>query len=188
MTRQEKKRFIASQFPQLELVTNREWADKAREIWVKVWEMSAWEKLEDPAANPITPSATLLQHCRAVLENCVQLAKIRQSIHGDKIDMDVLIVAAVLHDVSKLLEYEPRGGKEVVSKMGQLYQHAFYGAHLALEAGFPEEIVSIVLTHTHASHALPKTLEAVLFFYCDMADADMNRLRDGATLSIASSK
>ena len=188
MTHDEKKRFIADQFPQLQLVSRSEWPDKACEIWVKIWERSSWETLEDIPANPLTPNARLLDHVRAVIENCVQVAKVRESVHGDRVNMDVLIVAAVLHDTSKVLEYENREGHEVPSRLGELFQHGFYGAHMALEAGLPEEIVHIILTHAVITRACPKTLEGLILYYCDMVDADSNRLRDKAPLLIASHK
>ncbi|OGO05579.1 MAG: hypothetical protein A2Y60_04835 [Chloroflexi bacterium RBG_13_54_9] len=188
MNHEEKKRFIAERFPQLQLVTKSQWADAACEVWAKVWEMSSWEDLDTVPANPLTPSASLLNHVRAVVDNCIQVAKVREAVHGDKVDMDVLIVAGVLHDTSKVLEYEWRDGQEVVSRLGELYQHGFYAAHMTLEAGFPIEVVHIVLTHTHATRAYPKTLEGILLFYCDMVDADLNRLRDHGPLLLSTHK
>jgi len=188
MNHEEKKRFIAARFPQLQLVTKPQWADAACEVWAEVWEKSGWEDLEEIPANPLTPTASLINHVRSVVENCVQVAKVRESIHGDRVNLDVLIVAAVLHDSSKVLEYELREGREVPSRLGELYQHGFYAAHMALTAGLPEEIVHIILTHTVATHACPRTLEGLLLYYCDMVDADLNRLRDNAPLLIASHK
>lgn len=188
MTHDERKRYIADRFPQLKLVTHHEWREAAYEIWAKAWEKSSWEDLEEVPANPLTPTASLINHVRSVVENSIQVAKVRESIYGDRINLDVLIIAAVLHDTSKVLEYEWREGREVPSRLGDLYQHGFYAAHMALEAGLPEEIVHIILTHTVATRACPKTLEGLLLYYCDMVDADLNRLRDGAPLLIASHK
>lgn len=178
MNHEEKKRFIAARFPQLQQLTKPGWADAACEVWAKAWEMSTWEDLDKVPANPLTPNASLLNHCNAVIENCIAVAKTRQALFGDKLDMDVLIVSGVLHDATKILEYELRDGHEVVSRLGELYQHSFYAAHLCVEAGFPPEVIHIVHAHTHGSRVLPKTAEAVLFYYCDMVDADLNRFRD----------
>lgn len=184
----EKKRFILNRFPQLQLVTKPQWVDAACEAWAKVWEMSSWENIDAVPANLLTPSASLLNHVCAAVDNCIQVAKVRESIHGDKVDMDVLIVAGVLHDASKALEYELRDGQARVSRLGELYQHGFFAAHIALEAGFPMEVVHIILTHTDATRACPKTLEGILLFYCDTVDADLNRLRDHAPLIIPTCK
>lgn len=188
MTHEEKKRYIASKFPQLELVTRPEWAEAACEIWVKAWENSSWEDLEEVPANPLTPTVSLMNHMRFVVENCVQVARLRESIHGDRVNMDYLIVGAVLHDVSKLLEYERREGREVLSRKGELYQHGFYGAHMAIEAGLPEEIVHIILAHPPSIFARPKMTEDLILHYCDLVDADMNRFQVGAPLLVESHK
>jgi len=182
MTREEKRRYIESKFPQLQLVTRRDWAEAACDIWVKVWEQSPWENLDEVPANPLTPSVSLMQHMQFVIDTCVQVAKARQSLRGEPLNMDVLIVAAVLHDVSKLLEYERRGGKEVLSRLGELYLHGFYGAHMALEAGLPEEIVHLISTHPPSIPFQFKMAEGLIIHYCDLIDADLNRFRIGAPL------
>lgn len=188
MTHEERKRYIADRFPQLQQVTRREWAEATCEIWAKMWEKSSWEKLEELPANPLTPTASLLHHVRCVVENAIQVAKVRESVHGDRVNLDVLIVAGVLHDASKVLEYEIRGGREVQSRLGDLYPHGFYAAHMAEAAGLPEEIVHIILTHATSTYAYPRTAEGLILYYCDMVDADLNRLRDRSPLLIASHK
>ena len=188
MTHDERKRFIADRFPMLKAVTRKDWVEAACEIWAKAWEKSSWEKLDELPANPLTPSASLLNHVRGVVENAIQVSKVRESIHGDRVDMDILIVAGVLHDASKPLEYEMRNGKEMHSRFGDLYPHGFYAAHLAEAAGLPQEIVHIILTHTTSTKTYPITVEGLILYYCDMVDADLNRLRDKAPLLIASHK
>jgi putative nucleotidyltransferase with HDIG domain len=188
MTHEERKMYIRKRFPQLELVKRREWADAACEIWADLWEQSSWKVLDEVPANPLTPTASLINHVQAVVENCIHVAKIRESLYGDNVDMDVLIMGAVLHDASKVIEFEWRDGGEVVSKLGELYQHGFYAACKALESKLPDEIVHIILTHTGATRVCPKTVEGLVLCYCDMVDSDLNRLRDGSPLLITSHK
>ena len=80
----------------------------------------------------------------------------------------------LLHDVSKLLEYEPDGkGGYQRSSIGEKLQHGFYGAVLAREEGFSEEALHLILTHTPQSKMKPQYKEAILFSYMDLCDADM---------------
>jgi 23S rRNA maturation-related 3'-5' exoribonuclease YhaM len=102
--------------------------------------------------------------------------------------MDFLIISAVLHDVSKLLEYEQRDGKEVLSRTGELYPHGFHGARMAFEAGLPEEIVHIIATHAPTSSEIPKVAEGLILHYCDLIDADLNRFRVGTHMWVQSTK
>lgn len=188
MTHDEKKHYIEDKFPQLQFVKHREWIQTVCEIWVKVWEKSSWENLEEVPANPTTPTSSLLNHVRSVTENCIQVAKVRESIHGDRVNMDILIVAATLHDVGKVMEYERGPDGKARFRLGELYTHGFYGAHTVLTAGLPDEIVNIILTHAALFRPYPKTIEGMLLYYCDMVDADLNRLKDGVPLLVASHK
>ena len=75
MNHEDKKRFIAARFPQLQQLTKPGWADAACEVWAKAWELSTWEDLDKVPANPLTPTASLLNHCSAVVDNCIQVAR-----------------------------------------------------------------------------------------------------------------
>jgi hypothetical protein len=80
--------------------------------------------------------------------------------------MNFLIVSAALHDVSKLFEYEHREGREVLSRVGELYPHGFHEASMALEAGLPEEIAHIILTHPPTTRDCPRMAEGLILHFC----------------------
>ena len=98
-----------------------------------------------------------------------------------------------LHDVSKLVEYEPdpavgatsslpRRGRK--SRLGRNVQHAVYAAHKILTKELPLELVNLVVTHTHESNIRGETWEAAALFYADFADSDVGVSDAGAKLYV----
>jgi putative nucleotidyltransferase with HDIG domain len=124
-----------------------------------------------------------------VVQGAIALAECRQST-GYTIDLDMVIIAAVLHDVSKLVEFGPgqEPGTAVKTDHGRKFQHGFYGAHWAMAVGLPDDIAHIILSHSGSTRTFPLTEEGLLVLYADLADADICRLRAGAPLLVQRSR
>lgn len=167
--------YVASVFPEVDEIESRDIRKKVLEIWVDIWQESGWERIEDAPKNPSNVlERPLYVHIRSVTKQAVATAEIVRELHGIDYDRDVLVAAGLLHDVSKMIEYQPgEGGKKASSsKRGQLIQHAVYGAHKAWEKGMPDEIVHIIISHTHSSNKKPSTWESVVIHYVDYLDSD----------------
>lgn len=180
---------VRDMFPEVELLKNEEWKEKVCSIWKEAFENSNWSKLADAQYNPLAPNISLVDHTRAVTHGAISLSDSISSIFGIQVDKDILIVSCLLHDVCKLLEYDPSGdGGAVKSKIGKNYQHGFLSGYYALKEGFPQEVVSILISHTHESRAIPRSLEGLALYYADMADADFHRLLAKAPLLMEKNK
>ncbi len=175
-------------FPLWDAFENSQIAMKVANIWHDLWKNSKWENIEDAPFNVQCPGVSLINHTRSVTQGAFELAKVRNNVYGEKFDFDILLAGALLHDVSKLVEYEPGKGGAVKSKKGRLFQHGYIGAHKASCEGLPDEVVHIVICHTNHSRVLPQTPEAIVIYCADVADADLNRLRSGAPLIIGKLK
>ena len=127
---------------------------------------------------PVTLDANLVAHTRRVLLGCRDVARAvdQASIHPD---LDVLLEAAALHDVAKLLEYEPAGDGFRLSAIGRSLPHAAVGAQWAVAVGCPEAVARAVYVHTPSVAAAPESIEAVILFAVDQVDADASRLSVG---------
>jgi hypothetical protein len=160
------------------------------EIWDQVWQESDWEDLADIPKNPSSPAAparvpnawTLVTHTRAVAQLAVTSAETIRTLHGIDYDHDSLLALALLHDVSKVVEYE--GTKDAIEKgrMGNLIQHGVYGAFLMWKHGLSHEMVHGVISHTPSSRVLPQTHEALIVRYVDFLDTDAMLLDAGEKL------
>jgi len=172
-------------FPLLDAIKDRELARKVASIWYDVWQESHWKDLGDACFAPNCPGITLVKHVCAVTEAALALADIRQRIFGETIDRDLLIAGALLHDASKALEYEPTDGKPIPTKYRKLYQHGLLGAHKAINAGLPDELIHMIIAHTGKSRLMPQTPEALIVYFVDAADADLHKFKFGEPLTLS---
>jgi HD superfamily phosphodiesterase len=181
---------IEKAFPELNMINNVEWRKKVCNIWKEVYENSRWERLNDAQYNPLAPGISLVDHTKAVTLGALDLAKNLNKIFNVPVNNDVLIVSCLLHDVCKLMEYEPADNGTIAKKsmIGKLYQHGFLSGYYALKEDFPESIVSILVCHTAESKTIPRSIEGIALYYADMADADFHRLIAGAPLLLENKK
>ena len=103
------------------------------------------------------------------------------------LDKGVVVAAAILHDIGKLLEMEYHPVEARYTKHGSLIGHVMMGRDLVRDAavkieGFPEETL-LLLEHAILTHhgkrefgapILPQTLEALIVSYADDIDAKVN--------------
>jgi 3'-5' exoribonuclease len=106
------------------------------------------------------------------------------------VDMDLLITAAILHDLGKVYELSPFPENDYTDD-GQLLGHiVIMAARIEKEAsnipGFPRALKSL-LTHCVISHhgeyvfgspELPKTIEAFILHCADNSDAKLKMIEE----------
>ena len=154
MTKQE----ILELIPEIRYIESEELREKSIACWQQVIELGGWEEkglrnapLAAGMVSDDCPEKSI-DHCRRVVRVC-QMAW--EELGGwsneiGKLDHDVLICGAVLHDIGKFLEYDYRDGKACHSEKGRLFRHVVSGAYIAKVNGLPDEIVYMVLAHSDA--------------------------------------
>lgn len=182
--------YVQGLFPEVNGISDPELRGKVVDIWVETWRRSGWERIEDVPKNPETVGLrrNLVSHVRAVTAGALGIARAVGEFHGLRVNTDLLIAGCLLHDVSKLLEYEPRGEGAGKSALGRLIQHAVYGVHMAIKYGLPLELAHIINSHTAESRLAPRTLEAVIIYYADYADSDVLLLEAGRPLLLSAAR
>jgi putative nucleotidyltransferase with HDIG domain len=101
--------------------------------------------------------ALLVDHVKDVTSCALGLAESLLSRDDDlDIDIDTVIAGALVHDVSKLYEFDGMERTEV----GRLLGHPYYGVSVVSRANLPVEIAHIVLSHSSRTNVEPATLEA----------------------------
>lgn len=168
---------ISGLIPEIGRIGDSDLRMKVVHVWDVALERSAFDDL---SAIPFTLliedlDDTLVEHTRRVTRAAIAAAEAR----GD-LDMDTVTAGAVLHDVGKVLEYEPRpDGSVGKSEMGQRLRHPVSGAALAQELGLPLAVVHIIAAHAGEGNMVSRTPEAILIHHCDMTDFEITKARLG---------
>lgn len=167
---------LRSLFPELNTMNDPTLAEAVISIWNEALERSAWQRVEDARFSIGIPGISLIGHTRAVLDHALRIADSLKTVHGldVQLDRDALTAGCILHDVDKLLALAPDGkGGCVPTDIGYDFQHGFYSAYYAEKAGLPASIVTMIINHTAFSRMMPSTLESVILYFADMADAEV---------------
>jgi hypothetical protein len=161
---------VRALFPELELIGDAALKDSVIEIWEEIWALSEYERLEDVRVS-LKIDYPQIKHCQGIVRGAVALAPVWEQVHGVHFDRDVLVAAALLMDVSKLVETKPKsGGGNEQTELGRALPHAVYAAHLALQKGLPLSIVHVLTAHSPNGGKAPNTPEAHLLDWIDQAD------------------
>lgn len=137
-------------------------------------------------------SGGLVEHLWSVTRVSVALAKHYAEYYNDlnpPINKDVIVAAAILHDIGKLreLDYHPVEAK--YTKHGTLIGHIVLGRDMVRDAArdiadFPDETL-LLLEHAILAHhgqmqfgapKEPATIEAMIVHYADDIDAKINAI------------
>jgi len=170
---------VRSAFPELDAIDD----DDLRAGVVDAWATAMAENdIEDLGAVPWFPPAQrdlglddeyLVDHVRDVTGCAVALVESLAEYRDADVSMDTVVAGALVHDVSKLAEFD--GIAETA--VGDLLGHPHYGVHLVARAGLPVELAHVVLSHTGRTTVEPATLEAEIVRRADEVAAAAIRSR-----------
>ncbi len=168
-------------FPELEAIGDGTLRDGVVGAWTTACEESGIDDPGQLAAIPWFPptqrelgipseAETLVEHVREVTAAALALA---DAVGRGGLDQDLLAAGALVHDVSKLAEFDGLATTEVGSLLG----HPYYGVHIAERAGLPTECTHVVLSHTDRTPVEPAFIEAEIVRRADEAAAAATRGR-----------
>ena len=175
----------------LNQVKDQALADRAIETWALGCKRGHWNSIADLKKLPFTllvdtRSINFVEHTIAVTEGALQLAKAQIENYSTmpyEINLDSLIIGGLLHDVGKLLEFEPDGkGGYRQSYSGKCARHPISGAILAAEAGLPENIINMIACHAKEGEGRPQCVETVLIHQADFATFNPLMMLDNGKL------
>lgn len=166
---EEKEHYIQGLFSGINDINDPDIRKKVIDLWWGTWKESDFERIEDlsqwqSAKEKLDISN--VEHTNQVVACALAMASAVERIQGVKVDRDTLIAGAILHDIDKLLIFHPSSGE--TTQMGMNLAHTTIGAHLALKAELPLEIVHVIAAHSsNYSSTSPKSVEAVIVYHAD---------------------
>lgn len=155
---------IEQAFPELATIESNDLRTGVREAWATAIADNDIDDLETVAWLPPVQrdlglaDELLVPHIRDVTQGVITLAEILQERRSVDLSVDTLVAGALVHDVSKLYEFD---GMEPTS-VGDLLGHPYYGVYVVAAAELLVELAHIVLSHTHRTSVEPATLEAAI--------------------------
>jgi putative nucleotidyltransferase with HDIG domain len=164
--------------PEIEWISDETLREKVIATWLDGLERGGWRP-EDMDRMPFTlakkVTSSFSKHVRSVTRICAFVADTFDEIYGGvdlKLDKDLLLAGALLHDVGKLVEMEEADGTFRKSSDGKLVRHAFSGVALADAHGLPAEVQHMIGTHSKEGDPFKRTAESVILHHVDFMNFD----------------
>jgi hypothetical protein len=164
---------VREAFPELASIDDPDLREGVLRAWTTACEDAGVTDLEAVPWLPPTqaeldlPDERLVPHVRDVTRGALALAEILTEREAVAIDVDTLVAGALVHDVSKLAEFDGTEPTAVYDLLG----HPHYGVHVAASAGLPVAVQHVLLAHTARTSVEPATIEAELVRRADEAAA-----------------
>lgn len=170
---------IETLLPEINLIQDDSLRQKTIDVWLEAIRQSGWsyndlEKIPFTLLIPET-KINLIDHVRAVTQCALRLAEVMINFYPEevKINRDILLAGALLHDVGKLLEISFQEGKFVKTRSGELLRHPFSGAALAARFDLPLEIIHIIAGHSKEGDSWKRTIEGIIINHADFVNFDV---------------
>ena len=160
----------------LERIKDDQLREKTVKAWVIACERGGWKTVDDLLKLPFTlltdcRGVNFIEHTIAVTEGAYGLAKAQEAAYANMpytIDYDRLLAGGLLHDVGKLLEFEPDGqGGYRKSRSGMCARHPISGTAIAYELGLSDEVLNTIACHAKEGDGRPQCVETVLIHQAD---------------------
>ena len=121
-----------------------------------------WTKLEEYMLLRMQDSAHDRQHVYRVLNNAIEIAK-----GEERVNMEVLMVAALLHDIGRADEKADSKADHAITGGDRAYQALI---DLGYDHVFAEHVRQCIRTHRFRRNDPPATIEAKILFDADKLD------------------
>jgi 7,8-dihydroneopterin 2',3'-cyclic phosphate phosphodiesterase len=119
----------------------------------------------------------LIEHIVSTTSIALALCDTAETVYNARVDRDLVVAGAIVHDIFKSLTYiERENGTYASSPLAERLDHLTLGVAELVRRGFPLDIVHIMDAHMGWQHGPigPRTVEALIVHLADMADSRLN--------------
>ncbi len=118
-----------------------------------------------------------IEHAVSVANIALALCNVIRNVYGGKVNRDLVVAGAILHDIFKPLTYiERENGSYGMSPLAERLDHLTLEVAELIRRGFSLELVHIICAHMGWQHGPigPRTTEALVVHLADLADSQLN--------------
>ena len=137
-----RRRAIRDALPELEWIDEEGLRERVVEAWTLGLDRGGWHRIEDVPYAWNIQEVSNVEHVRGVARIASDGVGVGREFHGASIDEDVVVAAALLHDVGKCYEYVDHVDEDLLEEpdptyVGEELPHSLSGFALAHEVGCP---------------------------------------------------
>jgi 23S rRNA maturation-related 3'-5' exoribonuclease YhaM len=173
---------VRASLPELGLIGDQDLSEKCVDAWALALSQTEFERIEDipPTGTPtspyLKPPLTQADHLRGTATIAIGMVDGLEEIAGKtRINRDLVIASALLHDVGKAWEVSPRNlarwKADPATTGNPSFRHSAYGAHLCLTVGLPETVAHTAGYHSGGGEGewIQRSMENTIVYLADLA-------------------
>ena len=170
---------VREALPEIEEISDPKLREGVVTAWATALSETEFERIDQirPSGGPNSAPlrhGSQADHLRGVARLSLAMADSLESVMGPVgFNRDILIAAALCHDIGKPFEFSPRNQKRWkrdprVSGFPAM-RHPAYGAHIAISAGLPEAVCHAAAGHSAEGDLIVRSLENTIVHHADHA-------------------
>lgn len=174
-----RKTIRAELLPELDEIRDSDMRDKVVEAWAIAIAHTSFNCIGDMRAatkwnKDRLARGTQADHVRGVASISLGIVEVlRKQFPELAVDRDLLVAAALCHDVGKAFEFDPVKRKERANSPTKggwpVIRHPPYGLHVCLTVDLPLEVAAIAGAHSYEGEVVERSTECVIIQFADMA-------------------
>jgi len=167
--------------PEFLMIKESELMDKVINVWQEAINEGGWS-IEDLESMPFTHTikncpVSIIDHTRAVTKSAHKSAVEMEHLYKDKlkINNDVVIAGALLHNTEKLLKYKKEGNNFILSSSGKSIRDLSDIKVLADKFNINDEMLHCIENSSNEGDSLKRTAECIIINKADLMNFEVVR-------------
>ncbi len=171
---------VRASLPEVDMIQDAELRDRTIEAWAYALSQTEFERIEDmPRGDPGEArmlELSMADHLRTTAMIAIGMADGFERVAGARqIDRDLLLSAALCHDVGKPWEMSPRNEARWKANPAVTgnpsFRHSGFGLHICLTVGLPETVAHTAGYHSGGGEGewIQRSIENTIVYLADLA-------------------